>query len=83
MFVKLYLQPDAYKVFRIEDIISIDPILTEDTTVLGYKLRLANQQEDIDLNQEQVHRLTQMLSYQTIRSPWCDPEAQFLTPLNR
>lgn len=72
MFIKLFLQPDACRVFRIQDIVSIDPVFTELADVTHYDLRLANSLELIQLTDEQAFKLIDRLQTYTIRSPYCD-----------
>jgi hypothetical protein len=70
MFIKLNLLPDhAFKVFRAEDIITIDPVICSDNAVHRYELILANHQDIIAITTEQAHDLTLQLRAHTIRHP--------------
>jgi hypothetical protein len=69
MFVKIHLQLDTYKIFRIDDIISIDPVIGSEGIAVGYKVRLKNDQEDLDIAIEQAHDLSLQLRHVTIYHP--------------
>ena len=61
MLIKFYIQPDAFYVFRKEDIESISPIISRETDVKGYVLRLTCESLPIHLTAEQAFNLTLIL----------------------
>jgi hypothetical protein len=69
MFIKLYVQPDAFKIFRSTDVISVDPVFGEKMVVIGYKLQLANHVEDVDLDPYQAQDLSLKLNSAAIFCP--------------
>jgi hypothetical protein len=68
MFIKLHLAAEnTFKVFRSEDILSIEPAFPG----INYRLRLTSDPENISLliTQEQAHDLSLSLSCTTIAHP--------------
>ncbi len=72
MLIKFYIQPDAYLVFRSEDITSIEPFFTTEADVLHYRVRLSTQKQLLKINVEQADRLTEMLNCTIVRSSYCE-----------
>lgn len=66
MFIKLCLINGSFQVFRMEDIISIDPSWHDADLFDCYYVRLESQKHPIELTQNQGNQLINMLDYQTI-----------------
>ncbi len=70
MFIKLHFQTDnAFKIFRVEDIISIDPVFGVECTVVRYCLFLRGNQEVLAITAEQAHDLSLQLNPSEILHP--------------
>jgi hypothetical protein len=70
MFIKLHLQVhDAFKIFRTEDIIAIDPVICHEGIIRRYELVLANHKEVIAITTEQAHDLSLLLRCSVIHHP--------------
>jgi hypothetical protein len=68
MYIKLLLKSGKFQIFRIDDIISIDPTWLTEDLLDYYELRLAGQQGIVELTEAQAEQLVNMLQYQVIRA---------------
>lgn len=70
MFIKLHLYTDnSFKIFRVEDISSIDPVFGVEGTVSRYCLFLRGNQEVLAITTEQAHDLSLHLQCHEIHHP--------------
>jgi hypothetical protein len=70
MFIKLHFElENSFKIFRAEDIISIDPIMCPEGVVRRYELVLANNRDVVAITKEQAHDLSIQLRPMVVIHP--------------